>query len=141
MAKIEDLMKGCLKAMEKGNPVEAADFFADDGVWITPFGKFVGKEQIKKYLNWQNSQMSWTAEGAGNHIIVSDKKAFYEHLVKANVQGKSVELSAMCAWEFDENDKVKEVRTVYDRFSTLEQAATGVGKFMVNLIAKQFFVK
>ena len=61
MAKIEDLMRDCLKAMEEGKSVEAADFFTDDGVWITPFGKFVGKEQIKKFLNWQNSQMSWTA--------------------------------------------------------------------------------
>lgn len=141
MANIVDLMRDCLKAMEKGKSVEAAEFFADGGVWITPFGKFVGKEQIKKYLNWMTGQMSWTAEGAGNDIITSGRKAFYEHLVKANVQGKSVELSAMCAWEFDENDKVKNLRTVYDRFSTLEQAATGLGKFMVNLIAKQFVVK
>ncbi len=95
MAKIEDLMRQNLKAMEEGKYVEAADFFADDGVWITPFGKFVGKEQIKKFLNWQNSQMSWTAERAGNDIIVSDKKAFFEHLIKANIQGKSVEISVM----------------------------------------------
>ncbi len=138
MAKIEDLMRDCLKAMEEGKDVEATDFFADGGVWITPFGKFVGKEQIKKFMNWQNSQMSWAAESAGNDIIVSDKKAFFEHLIKANVKGKSVEISAMCAWEFDNNDKVKEVRTVYDRF---EQAATGIGKWMVGLIAKQFVVK
>ena len=85
--------------------------------------------------------MSWTVEKAGNDIILSDKKAFFEHLIKANVQGKSVEVSAMCAWEFDKNDKVKEVRTIYDRFSTLEQAATGIGKWMVGLIAKQFVVK
>jgi len=141
MAKIEDLMRDCLKAMEKGKNVEATDFFTDDGVWITPFGKFVGKEQIKKFLNWQSSQMSYTAEGAGNDIIVSGQKAFFEHHIKAKVQGKSVELPAMCAWEFDHDNKVKEVRTVYDRFSTLEQAATGIGKWMVGLIAKQFVVK
>ena len=68
MAKIEDLMRDCLKAMEKGKNVEVADFFADDGVWITPFGKFVGKEQIKKFLNWQNSQMSWTAVDSGANL-------------------------------------------------------------------------
>ena len=141
MAAIEDLMRGCLKAMEEEKNVEAADFFTDDGVWITPFGKFVGKEQIIKFLNWQNSQMTYTAEGAGNDIIVSDKKAFFEHHIKAKVQGKSVEISAMCAWEFDSDNKVKEIRTVYDRFSTLEQAASGIGKWMVGLIAKQFVVK
>lgn len=47
----------------------------------------------------------------------------------------------MCAWEFDNNNKVKEIRTVYDRFSTLEPAATGIGKWMVGRIAKQFVVK
>ena len=141
MAKIEDLMRGCLKAMEEGRDVEAADFFADDGVWVTPFGNFVGKEQIKKFLNWQKGQMTFSVEKAGNDIIVSEKKAFFEHQVKASVKGKLVDLPAMCAWEFDDNDKVKEVRTIYDRFSTLEQAATGIGKWMVGLIAKQFVVK
>ncbi len=57
------------------------------------------------------------------------------------MEGRAVNLCAMCAWEFDENDKVTEVRTVYDRFSTLEQAATGVGKFLVNQIGKRFEVK
>jgi hypothetical protein len=108
---------------------------------VTPFGKFAGKQEIKKFLNWQSSQMTWTAESAGNHIILSGKKAFFEHHIRAKLQGKPVELPAMCAWEFDDNDKVREIRTVYDRFSTLEQAATGIGKWMVGLIAKQFVVK
>ena len=141
MADISGLMRDCVKAMAEGKNNEAAEFFADDGVWITPFGKFVGKDQIKKFLDWQSSQMSYTVKIAGNDIITSDKKAFFEHFIKANVQGKPVELSAMCAWEFNEDDKVKECRTVYDRFSTLEQAATGIGKFMVGLIAKQFAVR
>ena len=141
MANIEGLMRDCVKAMADGRIDEAVEFFADDGVWITPFGKFVGKEQIKKFLDWQRSQMTYTVEIAGNDIIASDRKAFFEHFIKANLQGKPVELSAMCAWEFDNNDKVKACRTVYDRFSTLEQAATGIGKFMVGMIAKQFAVK
>jgi len=141
MSNIEDLMRDCLKAMVEGKNDEATDFFAEDGVWITPFGKFVGKEQIKHFLDWQSGQMTYKIETAGNDIITSDKKAFFEHFIKANVKGKPVELSAMCAWEFDNNDKVKECRTVYDRFSTIEQAATGIGKMMVGLIAKQFVVK
>ena len=81
MVNIDDLMRNCLKAMQEGEKDEAADFFTEDGVWVTPFGKFTGKEEIK------------------------------------------------------------EVRTVYDRFSTLEQAATGVGKFVINQIGKKFIVK
>jgi hypothetical protein len=49
---IEGLMRDCVKAMAEGNSNEASEFFADDGVWITPFGLFVGKEQINKLLNW-----------------------------------------------------------------------------------------
>lgn len=141
MSKIEEAMRGCLTAMQEGRKEDAAEYFTDNGVWVTPFGKFVGKEEIKHFLDWQNRTMSWKAEKAGNDIIISDKKAFYEHKINAVVEGRPVNLCAMCAWEFDDNDKVTEVRTVYDRFSTLEQAATGVGKFFVNQIGKKFEVK
>ena len=141
MAGKDELMKNCLKAMQEGKSEEAAEFFTEEGVWVTPFGKFAGKEQIKKFLNWQNNTMTWTARGAGNDIIVSGSKAFYEHEIKANIEGEDVELAAMCAWEFDDNDKVTEIRTVYDRFSTLEQAAKGISKFVINQIGKKFEVK
>lgn len=141
MSKIEEAMRGCLTAMQEGRKEDAAEYFTDNGVWVTPFGKFVGKEEIKHFLDWQNRTMSWKAEKAGNDIIISDKKAFYEHEINAVVEGRPVKLCAMCAWEFDDNDKVTEVRTIYDRFSTLEQAATGVGKFLVNQIGKKFEVK
>ena len=141
MSNIDQLMRDCLKSMQDGESEKAADYFTEDGAWTTPFGTFTGKEQIKSFLDWQNRTMSWTAHPAGNDIIMSDKKAFYEHKINARVEGRDVELSAICAWEFDNNDKVKAMRTVYDRFSTLEQAATGLGKFLVNQIGKKFEVK
>ncbi len=141
MANIDELMRNCLRAMQEGKKDDAANFFAEDGVWVTPFGRFTGKREIKNFLDWQNRTMKWTAQKAGNDIIMSDNKAFYEHEIKATIEGQNVDLCAMCAWEFDDNNKVKEVRTVYDRFSTLEQASTGVGKFIVNLIGKKFIVK
>ncbi len=131
---IDDLMRNCLQAMQDGKKSEAAEFFTVVGVWVTPFGVFKGKEEIKRFLDWQDRTMTWSVHKAGNDIMVSDKKGFYEHEIKATVEGQDVEFCAMCAWEFDEENKVKEVRTVYDRFSTLEQAATGVGKFFVNQI-------
>ncbi len=141
MANIDELMRNCLKAMQDGKTDEAANFFAEDGVWVTPFGRFTGKKEIQNFLDWQNRNMKWTAQKAGNDIILSDNKAFYEHEIKANVEDRDVNLCAMCAWEFDDNNKAKEVRTVYDRFSTLEQASTGVGKLIVKLIGKKFIVK
>ena len=141
MADLENIMRDCVNAMAEGRHAEAVDYFAEDGVWVTPFGKFVGKEQIGSFLNWQQAQMSYKVNKAGNDVIISDKKAFFEHQIEANVQGKQVDLAAMCAWEFDDDHKVKEVRTIYDRFSTLQQAATGVGKFMVGLMAKRLEVQ
>ena len=141
MAAIDEIMRNCLKAMEEEKNDEAAEYFTEDGVWVTPFGRFAGKKEIKNFLGWQNKNMKWTVQKAGNDIIISNNKAFYEHEIKAIVEGKNIELSAICAWEFDDNNKVKEIRTVYDRFSTLEQAATGVGKFLVNQIGKKFIVK
>ena len=141
MGEIETLMRDCLKNMQEGNSIDAADFFADDGVWVTPFGRFKGKEEIKKFLNWQNKTMTWSVKKSGNDIIMSGNKAFFEHEINATIEGRPVNLPAMCAWEFDENNKVQEVRTVYDRFSTLEQAATGVGKLLVNQIGKKFIVE
>jgi len=141
MTNMDDLMRNCLKAMQEGKKDEAAEFFTEDGVWVTPFGRFAGKEEIKKLIDWQNKNMKWTVQKAGNDIIMSNNKAFYEHKIKATVEGQEVEICAMCAWEFDDNNKIKEVRTVYDRFSTLEQAATGVGKFVINQIGKRFIVK
>ncbi|OQY49867.1 MAG: hypothetical protein B6230_07365 [Desulfobacteraceae bacterium 4572_89] len=141
MSNIDQLMRDCLKSMQDGELEKAADYFTEEGSWTTPFGTFTGKEQIRNFLDWQNRTMSWTAHHAGNDIIISDKKAFYEHKINARVEGRDVELCAMCAWEFDKNDKVKAMRTVYDRFSTLEQAATGIGKFFVNQVGKKFEVK
>jgi hypothetical protein len=43
----------------------------------------------------------------------------------------------MCAYEFT-NDKIKEVRTVYDRLLMAKQAAKGwLSKTLVNSIVKQ----
>ncbi len=61
MSKIEQAMRGCLTAMQEGRKEDAAEYFTDNGVWVTPFGKFVGKEEIKHFLDWQNRTMSWRA--------------------------------------------------------------------------------
>lgn len=114
MAKIEEIMRGCLKNMDEHKTTEVADYFANDGLLTTPFGKFVGKEEITRFLIWRNKKMSWTTVSAGNDIISSGKKAFSEHRITATIKGKSAQFTAMCAWEFDDNDKVKKVKTVYD---------------------------
>ena len=142
MAEIQDLMRDCLKAMEEHNIEKTLSFFAEDGVFINPFGRFEGKEQISKFMVFTEKQMGrYTAEEAGNGIIVNGQKGYFEHLVKATIEGKEVETPAMCAWVFDENNKVKEIRTIYDRFSTMQQAATGISGFIVGMIGKQFEVK
>ena len=66
MAEIQDLMKGCLKAMEENNIEKTLSFFAEDGVFINPFGRFQGKEQISKFMAFTDEQRGrWTAEELG----------------------------------------------------------------------------
>jgi hypothetical protein len=69
--------------------------------------------------------------------MVQGDRAFYEHDIAATIEGKRVEGLAMCAYEFD-GDKIKEVRTVYDRLLMAKQAAKGwLPKTLVNSIIKQ----
>jgi len=44
-------MREFTKTLEKGDIEEALSFFTDDGVWITPIGKFKGKDDIRRYLS------------------------------------------------------------------------------------------
>ena len=73
----------------------------------------------------------------GNKIIVQGDRGFFEHEIAATIEGKRVEGLAMCAYEFT-NDKIQEVRTVYDRLFIAKQAAKGwLAKTLVNSIVKQ----
>ena len=136
--KIASIMRDVSKTLETGEVEKALSFFAEDGVWVTPNGTFKGKQELRRYLTYMAESMrDVTIRETGNKIIAQGNKAFYEHVIAATIEGKRVEGLAMCAWEFT-NDKVQEVRTVYDRLLMAKQAAKGwFAKTLVNSIVKQ----
>ena len=135
--KIPGIMRDFVKAMEKGDVEKQLSLLTEDAVWANPNGTFKGKEELRRYLTVMSESMQdVTVTECGNGIIVQGNKAFFEHVIGGTMKGRRAEVLAMCAYEFS-GDKIKEVRTTYDRLSMAQQAATGLGKWMVNLIVKQ----
>jgi hypothetical protein len=69
--------------------------------------------------------------------MVQGDKAFFEHVLSGTYLGKKFEMLALCAWEFS-GEKVKNMRTTYDRLLIAQQVAPGwFARSMVNMIVKQ----
>ena len=135
--KIASIMREFVKTLGKEDIEKTLSYFTEDGVWINPNGTFKGKEELRRYLTVMSESMQdVTVTECGNGIIVQGNKAFFEHVIAGTMKGERAEVLAMCAYEFS-GDKIKESRTTYDRLSMAQQAATGLGKWMVNLIVKQ----
>lgn len=136
--KIASIMRDLIKSLETADVEKTLSLFAEDGVIVNPDGTFKGKEELRRYLtNSAQSMRDMTVTETGNKIIVQGNKAFYEHVIAATIEGKRAEGLAMCAYEFT-NDKIQEVRTVYDRLLMAKQAAKGwFPRTLVNLIVKQ----
>jgi len=135
--KIPGIMREFVKGMEKGDVKKQLSFLTEDAVWVNPNGTFKGKEELGRYLTAMSKSMKdVTVTECGNGIIVQGNKSFFEHVIGGTVDGRRAEVLAICAYEFS-GDKIKEVRTTYDRLSMAQQAATGLGKWMANMIVKQ----
>jgi uncharacterized protein (TIGR02246 family) len=136
--KIAGIMRDLIQSLETNDVEKTLSFFADDGVWINPNGTFKGKEELRRYMTSSAKTMQDVKiTETGNKIIVQGDRAFYEHDIAATIEGKRAEGLAMCAYEFT-NDKIREVRTVYDRLLIVKQAAKGwLAKTLVNSIVKQ----
>lgn len=135
--KIPGIMRDFVKAMGKGDVEKMLSFLTEDAVWANPNGTFKGKEELRRYLTvFLGSMKDVTVTECGNGIIVQGNKAFFEHVVAGTIEGKRAEALAICAYEFS-GDKIKEVRTTYDRLLMAQQVAGGLGKWMVNMVVKQ----
>ena len=136
--KIPSIMREFVKTMSDGDAEKTLAYFAEDAVWVNPDGTFRGKNELRHYLAWMYGQMKDTkVKECGNGIIAQGNKAFFEHEISGTTEGKKVTILAICAYEF-EGDKIKNVRTTFDRLSMAQQAVKGwLPKMMVNMIVKQ----
>lgn len=136
--KIAGIMRDFVKTMESADVEKMLSFLTEDAVWVNPNGTFKGKEELRRYLTVQSQTIQdMKVAETGNGIIVEGAKAFFEHVIGGTVQGKRAEVLAMCAYEFS-GDKIKEVRTTFDRLLMAQQAAPGwLAKKTINSIVNK----
>ncbi len=135
---LADIMKAYVKTFEDGDVEKALSFFTEDGAITCPEGTFAGKDNLRRYLEYCAGKMKNIAvKPSGNQIITGEGKAFFEHIIEATIDGKRGSVLAMCAYEFAD-DKIKSLRTTYDRLTVARQAAQGwIAGTLVNMIVKE----
>jgi predicted ester cyclase len=137
--KIVGIVRNFISSMEKKDLETTLSFLTEDAIWVAPDGTFKGRENIRRYLKWEfDIVQDEKVTESGNGIIVQGNKSFFEHVISSTVEGKKNEFLAMCAYEFSD-DKIKNVRTVYDRLSIAKQLAKGwLAKWVVNSVISPF---
>ena len=136
--KLAGIMREFVKAMAAGEVEKTLAYFSENAVSTDPYGTYKGKEAIKQSVvamsrNLKDMKVTET----GNGIITQGDKAFFEHVLSGTFQGKKFEMLAMCAYEFS-GDKIKNVRSVYDRLLIAKQVAKGwPAKPIVNMVVRQ----
>ena len=135
--KIPFIMREFVKTMSDGDIEKTLAYFTEDAVWVCPMGTFRGKNELRRYTTAMYDQLKdMEVKECGNGIFAQGNKAFFEHVIAGTMRGKRAEVLAICAYEF-EGDKIKNVRTTYDRISMAQQVTSGLPKMMVNMIANQ----
>ena len=133
-----EMMREFVKAFESNDLDKLTSLCTDDIVMINSIGTFSGKEGLKHYVDWLANNISdLKIAETGNGILVQGDKAFFEHTFSGTMQGEKAEFLAMCAYEFSD-EKIKTVRTIFDRLSIAEQASSKwIEKKIVNNLVSQ----
>ena len=124
-ARIKSIIRNILEAYNKKDLTSMLSFYADDAIYVRSEGTFRGKEEIKRYYNWNysvNSEASLTEK----RIIVEGDMAVIEWAFEGTSVrgGKKAQLQALSIFEF-KNEKVQEVHIYQDRLLTAKQLANG----------------
>jgi ketosteroid isomerase-like protein len=131
---IKDAIRGFLKAWTAGDTKQALSFLAENVVLISPLGTFKGIAQIEKNITWVNKMTKdYKVTETGIGIITQGDTGIIEHNLSGTTNGRKWVSPAVCIYEF-KNGKMANVRSFYDGLSQAQQAATGIGKWMVNMV-------
>ena len=69
--------------------------------------------------------------------MVQENKGVHEDVIAGTMEGMKFEGLAVCVYEFSD-EKIQELRTVYDRLLMAKQVAKGwLAKTVVNLVVKK----
>ena len=135
----ENSVREVLNALNSHNTEAVLSLFSEDVVWVTPNGTFKGKGEARRYLDWlAEAFKDFRLTESGNGVLVKDNLAIIEHDISGTIDGEPINYLALCAYEFDENEKVKALRTVFDRLALAEQAADKwLSKTVVHSVVKR----
>ena len=134
---IETTIRSFAEALVKRDVEKTLSFLSEDAAWVAPEGRFVGKDEIRRFLTWNSTrvqELSFTDAGFG--IMVQGNKAVREYMLRGMTGGLRWEAPAVCVYEFS-GDKMKYHRVYYDRLVVAKQAAKGwIPKRVMNAVVK-----
>ena len=136
---VEMLVREVLNALNSHDVEKTLALFSDDGVWITPSGTFKGKAELKRYITWIFETLDdMKLEETGSGLMTRGSNALVEHKQSGIMDGEPMKFMSMCSYEFDENNQVKSLKTIYDRLTLAEQAADKwLEKTVVHAVVKK----
>ena len=123
---VKGTMRKFRAALESRDVDKIMSFFTDDAEWHAPEGAFKGKEQIRRYVLWnKQTTPDLKITEVGVKIVAEGDVGVYEHVLSGTIDGMKWDTLGLCIYEFA-GDKVKSIRSVYDRLSIAKQASKGV---------------
>ena len=135
--KIKTIMRKFRTALESKDVDKIISFFTDDAEWYAPEGAFKGKEQIIRYVRWNKEitpDLKMTEVGI--KIVAEGDVGVYEHILSGTSNDMQWNTLGLCIYEFT-GDKIKSIRSVYDRLSIAKQVSKGMmARTAVNGILK-----
>ncbi len=135
---VKTIMRKFRAALESRDVDKILSFFTDDAEWHAPEGVFKGKEQIRRYVLWnKQTTPDFKITEVGAKIVAEGDVGVYEHTLSGTIDGMKWDTLGLCIYEFA-GEKVKSIRSVYDRLSIAKQASKGpVAKTAVSGILKR----
>jgi hypothetical protein len=135
---VKNIMGKFRGALESKDVDKILSFFTDDAEWHAPEGSFKGKEQIRRYVLWnKQTTPDLKITEVGVKIVAESDTGAYEHMLSGTIDGVKWDTLGLCIYEFT-GDKIKSIRSVYDRLSIAKQASKGImAKSAVNGILKR----
>ncbi len=133
-----DMMREFVSFIESNDFDKASAMCTDDLTWESSNGTFLGKEGLKRYINWMAETVEdYKITETGSGIIEQGDKALFEHTMSGVIEGEKVSFLAMCVYEFS-GEKISKLRTVFDRLAIAEQASSQwLPKKIVNTVVNQ----
>lgn len=137
--KIEDRVREVLAALNSHDAERVLSLLAEDAVWSNPNGVFKGKAELKRYIDWLYSGVTdFTITESGVGILTKGNTAVVEHDISGMVDGELIGFLSFCAYEFDENNQVKALRTIFDRLGQAEQGSDSwLSRTIVHQVVKK----